>query len=211
MPLDEPPVSKNSGSAADTYAAWQRASQVALIGLFVIALLWVIYAAQHVIVPVLLAWVIATILLPLVKWLQDAGMPRPAASVSVALLFLVLVAGLFILLSLPLASWLGRASYMGALVREKLEGFSHPLALLQDLQKGLNALGGGGSPAMKVEQRLAGHPVVEAEVLGQVADTLAGVRVAGWLAEDARLAARGADQTEQDLDGCGLAGAVGTK
>ena len=48
---------------------WARASQVALIGLFVIALLWAAYVAQPVIVPVLLAWVIATIVLPIVTWL----------------------------------------------------------------------------------------------------------------------------------------------
>ena len=136
-----------------TDAAWTRASQIALVGLFVIALVWAVYAAHHVIVPVLLAWVIATIVQPLVKWLQDAGMPRTVASVIVALLFLTLVAGLLTLLFAPLASWLGRANYMGALLREKLESFSHPLALLQDLQKGLNAFGGAGTPVMKVEQQ----------------------------------------------------------
>ena len=44
--------------AAD-FDAWSRAGQVSLIGLFVIALLWCAYVAQPVIVPVLLAWVIA--------------------------------------------------------------------------------------------------------------------------------------------------------
>ena len=46
---------------------WHRASQIALIGLLVIALLWCAYVAQHVIVPVLLAWTIATIVLPIVE------------------------------------------------------------------------------------------------------------------------------------------------
>ena len=50
-----PPV---NGPATDSKeATWRRASQVAVIGLFVIAVLWCAYAAQHVIVPLLLAWV----------------------------------------------------------------------------------------------------------------------------------------------------------
>jgi predicted PurR-regulated permease PerM len=44
-----------------------RASHVVLVGLFVIAALWCAYAARPVIVPVVLAWVIATIVLPVIK------------------------------------------------------------------------------------------------------------------------------------------------
>ena len=64
--------------------AWQRASQIAVIGLFVIALLWCAYVAQHVIVPVLLAWTIATIVLPVVKWMEGQGLPRAVAALPIA-------------------------------------------------------------------------------------------------------------------------------
>ena len=57
-----------AAAALAGFDPWARASHVALIGLFVIALLWCAYVAQPVIVPVLLAWVIATIVLPIVKW-----------------------------------------------------------------------------------------------------------------------------------------------
>ena len=52
-------TARNGKSAASalsgTFDAWTRASQISLIGLFVIALLWCGYVAQPVIVPVLLA------------------------------------------------------------------------------------------------------------------------------------------------------------
>ena len=54
-------------------------------------------------------------------------------------------------MSAPLTYWLGRASYIGALLREKLETFNQPVALLQELQKGLNAIGAGNPTALKVE------------------------------------------------------------
>ena len=130
---------------------WQRASQIALIGLFVIALLWCAYVAQHVIVPVLLAWSIATIVLPVVKWMERQGMPRVLAAVAVTSLLILVILTLLLLLSAPLTYWLGRATYVGALLREKMESFSQPMALLQELQKGLNAIGSGSSAALKVE------------------------------------------------------------
>jgi predicted PurR-regulated permease PerM len=130
---------------------WQRASQVALIGLFVIALLWCAYVAQHVIVPVLLAWTIATIVLPGVKWMERHGIPRALAAIVITFALLALILTLVLLLSAPLTYWLGRATYVGALLHEKLASFSQPLTLLQELQKGLNAIGSGTPGALKVE------------------------------------------------------------
>src|SRR5262245_2351578 len=100
---------------------WLRASQIALIGLFVIALLWCAYAAQHVVVPVLLGWTIATIVLPIVKWMESRGVQRFLAALAITGLLLLLIAILFLLLSAPLSYWLGRATYIGALLREKFE------------------------------------------------------------------------------------------
>jgi predicted PurR-regulated permease PerM len=131
--------------------AWQRASQIAVIGLFVIALLWCAYVAQHVIVPVLLAWTIATIVLPVVKWMEGQGLPRAVAALAITTLLLLFVLTLVLLLSAPLTYWLGRTAYIGSLLREKMESFTQPMALLQELQQGLNAIGAGKTPALKVE------------------------------------------------------------
>ena len=130
---------------------WQRATQIATIGLFAVAILWCAYVAQHVIVPVLLAWAIATIILPVVKWIESYRVPRALAALAVTALLLLLIATLLLLLSAPLTYWLGRATYIGALLREKLESFHQPLALLQELQKGLNAIGSGAPGTLKVE------------------------------------------------------------
>ena len=84
--------------------AWTRASHVAVVGLFVIGLIWCAYVAQHVLVPVLLAWTIATVLLPVVKWLQDHGAPRVVSAVTVTLVLLSLIIALLFLLSAPLGA-----------------------------------------------------------------------------------------------------------
>jgi predicted PurR-regulated permease PerM len=162
-PEREPQVRPEPGMATqgqgDTTLAfdpWTRTSQVAMIGLFVIALLWCAYVAQPVIVPVLLAWAIATIVLPLVRWLSQRGVPRIVAVLAVTILLVAVFVSLLALLSTPVAYWLGRASEVGGLIKEKLQTMTQPLALLEEVQKSLNAIGaGGGKPALKVEQQSA--------------------------------------------------------
>jgi len=146
-------VNQNGRDAALVYDPWTRASQVSMIGVFVIALLWCAYVAQPVIVPVLLAWTIATIVLPLVRWLNQRGAPRVLAVLAITMLLLAIFACLLVLLSTPVAYWLGRASEVGALLKQKLQTMSQPLALLEELQKSLNTIGAGsGQPTLKVEQ-----------------------------------------------------------
>src|SRR5262245_6939112 len=92
--------------------AWVRASQIAAVGLFVIALLWCAYVSQPVLVPVLLAWAIATIVLPIVKWLGDRGVPRVLAAILVTVFLLLMIVSLFALLSTSVVYWLGLAAAM---------------------------------------------------------------------------------------------------
>jgi predicted PurR-regulated permease PerM len=133
---------------------WARASHIALIGLFVIALIWCAYVARPVIVPVVLAWVIATIVLPIIKWLQERKVPRVAAAMGVTVALALLIVSLLALLTAPVSLWLGRASELGALLQQKLQTMNQPLAALQEIGRTLNSIGAGsGQPTLKVEQQ----------------------------------------------------------
>jgi predicted PurR-regulated permease PerM len=133
---------------------WLRASQISLIGLFVIALLWCCWVARPVIVPVLLAWAIATIVLPLVKGMEVRGVPRVPAVLAVTLLLVTVMVVVLALMSTPIVYWLGRATEIGVLIREKLQTVSQPLALLEELRKAFSAVG-AGEPTLKVEAQSA--------------------------------------------------------
>ncbi|MGE0848366.1 MAG: AI-2E family transporter [Hyphomicrobiaceae bacterium] len=130
-----------------------RASQVALIGLFVLALLWCAYVGRPVIVPVVLAWVIATIVLPIVKWMQAHRVPHVAAAVGVTLALALLIVLLLSLLSTPIGVWLGRASEIGVLLQDKLRTMNQPLVALEEIRKTLNTIGAGAGTGatLKVE------------------------------------------------------------
>jgi predicted PurR-regulated permease PerM len=139
-----------------SFDPWARAAQVALIGLFIIALLWCAYVARAVIVPVLLAWVIATIMLPVVRWLERSRLPRVLAVLLVTITLTGLIAGLLTLLSTPIAVWLARASELTVLLKQKLQTISQPLALLEEARKSISAITDGNQPTLKVEQESAG-------------------------------------------------------
>jgi predicted PurR-regulated permease PerM len=132
--------------------AWARASQIAAVGLFVIALLWCAYVSQPVLVPVLLAWAIATIVLPIVKWMGDRRVPRVLAAILVTLFLFLIIVCLLALLSTPVAYWLGRATEIGTLIKQKLQTMGQPLALIDEVQKALHAIGSGES-TLRVEQQ----------------------------------------------------------
>ena len=153
------PAHDGQASAAGALGAfdpWARASHVALIGLFIIALLWCTYVARPVIVPVLLAWVIATIVLPIVTWLYAHKVPRVVAVLAVTIALLLLIVSLLFLLSTPVTFWLGRATELSVLVKQKLQTMNQPLALLDEARKALNVIAAGGTqPVLKVEQESA--------------------------------------------------------
>ena len=64
-------------------------------------------------------------------------------------------------------------------------------------------------PAVKIERLLGVEEAVEVRFLGQVADPLVLGHVGGVAAEDQGLAGGGKQQAEDELDGGGLARAVG--
>lgn len=132
--------------------AWQRATQFSTIGLFAFATLGCLYLSHSVVVPILLALVVGTILLPVVEFLEKWKLPRPLAVALVAMALLAAVFVLFTLLSLPLTYWLSRATELGALIREKLQSFNQPLSMLKELGAAFSQATGGDQGGLKVDQ-----------------------------------------------------------
>ena len=143
MPAHNGPAS--AAGALHAFDPWARASHVALIGLFVIACCGARTLRSPVIVPVLLAWVIATIVLPIVTWLYAHKIPRVLAVLAVTIALLLLIVSLLFLLSTPVTFWLGRATELSVLVKQKLQTMNQPLALLDEARKALNAIAAGGT------------------------------------------------------------------
>ena len=144
-------TSANGEDPATKMDGLQRAAQIATVGLFVLAVLGCLYLSHSVVVPVLLALVVGTILLPVVEALEKWRAPRLMAVAIVALALIAIVFVLATVLSLPLTYWLSRATELGALIREKLRSINQPLSMLKELGS-VFSQATGGEGGLKVDQ-----------------------------------------------------------
>lgn len=138
-----------NGSVAET---WRLIADVSVVGLFALGVLAALYLMKEVIVPVILAWVVANILLPVVSWMERRGLPRIPSVAAVTLALVAVLLTVITLLSLPLTYWLGRATELGAMIREKLQSMSGPLDVLKELTSAVGQVTGSPGTGLRVEE-----------------------------------------------------------
>jgi predicted PurR-regulated permease PerM len=124
---------------------WSLVADVSVTGLFALAVLAALYLMKGVAVPVILAWVVANILQPVVARMETWRIRRVPAVGIVTLALLVVMFSVIALLSLPLTYWLGRATELGTLLREKLQSFAGPLDFLKEISSTLGQITGQGT------------------------------------------------------------------
>ena len=141
------------------------ASHIALIGLLIIAIFATLSVARSVIVPLTLSWAIGTALIPLVERLRRWGVPGVFSAIGAAAVFLLTIISLLALLMVPISYWIGRASELGALVKQKLSLLSRPLSFFSEIASavrdatGAQAAGGVAStsdPASMLAENVLG-------------------------------------------------------
>jgi predicted PurR-regulated permease PerM len=116
----------------------------ALVALLVICIVAVLYAAKAFFLPVVMAFVVGTMLSPAAGFLERHRIPRAVAAVLIVSAVGAGVAFLVGLISAPLMQWSSRLPELGSLLKEKLHIFDRPLALWQSLQ---DMLGGSDTLA----------------------------------------------------------------
>jgi predicted PurR-regulated permease PerM len=119
----------------------QEVVAFALVALLLICIVAVLWAAKAFFLPVVMAFVVGTMLSPAASFLERYRIPR-----AVAALMIVITAGagaafMIGLISSPLMEWSNRLPELASGLKDKLHIFDRPLALWQDLQAMV-----GGSP-----------------------------------------------------------------
>jgi predicted PurR-regulated permease PerM len=111
----------------------------ALVALLVICVVAVLYAAKAFFLPVVMAFVVGTMLSPAANFLERHRIPRSVAAVVIVLAVgagLVFMVGL---ISSPLMEWSTRLPELGSQLKDKLHVFDPLLRLWQDLQSMVGA------------------------------------------------------------------------
>src|SRR5450755_249369 len=105
-----------------------------LVALLIICIVAVLYAAKAFFLPVVMAFVVGTMLSPAAGFLERHRIPRSVAAILIVTAVGALVAFIVGLISSPLMAWSTRLPELGSLLKDKLHIFDRPLALWQELQ-----------------------------------------------------------------------------
>jgi predicted PurR-regulated permease PerM len=109
---------------------------VALLIICVVAVLWV---AKAFFLPVVMAFVVGTMLSPIANFLERHRIPRPLGAVLIVTSVGASAALMVGLISSPLMEWSTQLPELAARLKDKLHIFDRPLALWQDLQSMVGA------------------------------------------------------------------------
>jgi len=129
---------------------WNWAVRISVVGLFVVALVVIAFEMKSVVVPVLLAWVVAMVLLPVVDGLERRGLSRALTSIVLVILLIASIMVIVGVLTVPLTYWVGRASELGALLKERLQTLGNPFAFFDEIGNALSQVTGGDKNASAV-------------------------------------------------------------
>ena len=106
----------------------------ALTALLVICVIAVLYAAKAFFLPVVMAFVVGTMLSPAARLLERYSIPRALAAVLIVVAVGALAAFILGLISSPLVEWSSRLPEVAARLKDKLHVLDRSLALWRDLQ-----------------------------------------------------------------------------
>jgi predicted PurR-regulated permease PerM len=114
----------------------RRAEVVAftLVALLVICVVAVLWAAKAFFLPVVMAFVVGTMLSPLANFLEQHRIPRAFGAVLIVTTVGAGATLMIGLISSPLMDWSSHLPELASRLKDKLHIFDRPLALWQDLQ-----------------------------------------------------------------------------
>jgi len=112
----------------------QEVVAIALVGLLVIAVTTVLYFGKAFFLPVVMAFVVGTMLSPAAGFLERYRIPRGLGAVLIVLAVGALGAFIVGLIAAPAMEWSSRLPELAGRLKEKLHVFDRPLALWHELQ-----------------------------------------------------------------------------
>jgi predicted PurR-regulated permease PerM len=111
----------------------------ALVALLIICVVAVLWAAKAFFLPVVMAFVVGTMLSPVANLLERYRIPRALGAVLIVTTVGAGAALMVGLISSPLMEWSTRLPELASRLKDKLHVFDRPLALWQDLQSMVGA------------------------------------------------------------------------
>ena len=142
---------KPNGSGSPEWPdAWVWAERISVVGLFTLAVGYTLFVVQDLFIPVVTAWVMGSILRPIVESAERHSVPRVVAVITTAMVALLILLAIIGLLSTPLAYWIGHTRELTQLIKGKLQLLNQPLAIFDEIAHTLSGASGGSAPSSVV-------------------------------------------------------------
>lgn len=148
-----------SGPSMPTWIGPLDIRSVALTGIFALLLLYTVYFAAPVLMPLTMALLLNLVLSPIVRVLAKCRIPAPIGAAMTVLLLLAAVIGGVYSLSAPAAKWLQEVPERAQEIEDKLQHLVQPVKAFQEATQKVEAFTQPGEAG--------GQSVVEVQV-GQV-------------------------------------------
>jgi predicted PurR-regulated permease PerM len=150
-----------------------RVIRIGVLGLFLIALTGLVYFARDFLLPVVLAFLLALTLSPIVRFLQKKGIAPPISALALVIVFVSLFSTGAYLLTDPVTEWIERAPEISQTVKQRLTSLRKPVeAVVQASEQVETITEGAASPEVqKVVVQQPGLLSIAANNLVSIAST----------------------------------------
>ncbi len=133
---------------ASVGSIWASATQAANIGIFLLLLGGFFYIGREILLPILIAAVVALTLGPLIKVGSKHGISPWISAILIVTLAVGALALAATAIAGPVSEWIGRAPEIGASIKQKLAVLDPPLAAFRQLRSALfGPAGAAAAPA----------------------------------------------------------------
>jgi predicted PurR-regulated permease PerM len=114
--------------------SWHPTTQAATIGIFILLFAAFLYVARVLLLPVTAAFVMGTMLRPVVMRASAYRVPQWVTALVLVLLLVAAMNALVVVLAAPVSDWVAKAPEIGARLKDKLWLLQYPLELLRNLR-----------------------------------------------------------------------------
>lgn len=136
-----------------------RATAIAIVGLFILALFYTFYFARDVFLPVTLAWILSLLLQPVLHLLERLHIARPVGAGIVLIGIVGIVVASLYFVSEPASQWLSKAPQMIEEATERVRDTLRPASSIQEAAnkvENLSVTDSGEKETPKVEIKKPG-------------------------------------------------------
>ncbi|RWK98047.1 MAG: AI-2E family transporter, partial [Mesorhizobium sp.] len=111
-----------------------------LVGIFILMAIYALYFARAFFMPVILAFLLALTLTPIVRFLRKHGMPDPMSATLLVLLSFCVIAVAGYLLSGPVIDLINNTSSIGQQLAERLAQLRRPFERIVEILRQIEGL-----------------------------------------------------------------------